>query len=146
LKEADFTIAVFEGLGVSRKQLLLERRSRNTQENAEFSKAVASPKPGERWLLVTSAFHMPRSIEAFRKAGFEVEPYPVGWRLGGRSDLFRFSAFALEQIARVELAMRDWIGLFAYWASGKTSELFPGPAEKFQKEGRTNYLRVVDAL
>ena len=65
----------------------MERRSRNTQENAEFSKAIAAPKPGERWLLVTSAYHMPRSVGLFRKAGFAVEPYPVDWRVGGRADL-----------------------------------------------------------
>ena len=69
----------------------MERRSRNTQENAEFSKALAAPKAGERWLLVTSAFHMPRSIGLFRKAGFDVEAYPVDWRVGGRDDLLTFS-------------------------------------------------------
>ena len=58
--------------------------SRNTQENAEFSKAMVKPKDGERWVMVTSAFHMPRSVGLFRKAGFEVEPYPVDWRVGGR--------------------------------------------------------------
>src|SRR5215831_5784757 len=50
-KEADYVVAVFEGLGISRDRLILERQSRNTFENAEFSKVVAMPKPGERWLL-----------------------------------------------------------------------------------------------
>ena len=61
----------------------MERRARNTLENAEFAKALAVPRPGERWLLVTSAFHMPRSVGLFRKAGFNVEPYPVDWRTKG---------------------------------------------------------------
>ena len=82
-KEADFAADIFEGLGVASSRLLMERQSRNTQENAEFSKAMVAPKPGERWLLVTSAFHMPRSVGLFRKAGFAVEPYPVDWRVGG---------------------------------------------------------------
>src|SRR5438874_9744822 len=73
-KEADFAMPVFESLGVPKDRLIMERRSRNTYENAEFSKALVSPKRGERWLLVTSAFHMPRSVGIFRKAGFEVEP------------------------------------------------------------------------
>ena len=47
----------------------MERRSRNTQENAEFSRALAAPKPGERWLLVTSAFHMPRSVGLVSQGG-----------------------------------------------------------------------------
>ena len=86
-READFAGAIFESLGVDKSRLIMERRSRNTQENAEFSKALVAPKAGERWLLVTSAFHMPRSVGLFRKAGFAVEPYPVDWRVGGRDDL-----------------------------------------------------------
>ena len=49
------------------------------------------PKSGERWLLVTSAYHMPRSVGLFRKAGFAVEPYPVDWRAGKRADILTFS-------------------------------------------------------
>jgi uncharacterized SAM-binding protein YcdF (DUF218 family) len=128
-KEADYAATVFESLGISRGRLMLERGSRNTQENAEFSKVLASPRSGERWLLVTSGFHMPRSIGIFRKAGFPVEPYPVGWRVGGRSDLFKFSIYAVEGLGRVEVAMREWMGLIAYRATGKTSELFPAPAQ-----------------
>jgi uncharacterized SAM-binding protein YcdF (DUF218 family) len=128
-KEADYVAAVFETLGISRDRLLLERRSRNTQENAEFARAMISPGPGERWLLVTSAFHMPRSVGLFRKAGFPIEPYPVDWRIRGRSELFRFSISALEGLGRIDTATREWIGLVVYWATGKTSELFPGPAQ-----------------
>jgi uncharacterized SAM-binding protein YcdF (DUF218 family) len=70
---------------------------------------------------------MPRSVGLFRKAGFDVEPYPVDWRMGGRGDLLRFSNSPLEGLVRVDAASREWIGLLAYWMSGKTSELFPGP-------------------
>ena len=83
-READFAGAIFESLGVAKSRLIMERASRNTVENAQFSKALVAPKDGERWLLVTSAFHMPRSIGLFRKAGFAVEPYPVDWRVGDR--------------------------------------------------------------
>jgi len=127
-KEADFVAAMFEGLGISKDRLTLERLSRNTFENAEFSKALASPKAGERWLLVTSAFHMPRSVEIFRKAGFAVEPYPTDWRLAGRADLTRFTPFSVDGLRHTDLALREWMGLLAYWITGKTSELFPGPA------------------
>src|SRR5260221_1354410 len=89
-READYAGAIFESLGIAKSRLIMERRSRNTQENAEFSKTLVAPKDGERWLLVTSAFHMPRSIGLFRKAGFAVEPYPVDWRVGGREDFFSF--------------------------------------------------------
>ena len=127
-READYAADIFESLGVSRERLTMERRSRNTQENAEFSKAIAAPKSGERWLLVTSAFHMPRSVGLFRKAGFAVEPYPVDWRVGGGSDLLAFSSVADEGLGRTEIALREWMGLIAYRASGKIDELLPGPA------------------
>ena len=86
-EEADYVVALFESLGMSRDRLILERRARNTFENAEFSKVLGEPKRGERWLLVTSANHMPRSVGLFRKAGFAVEPYPVNWYTGGQAGM-----------------------------------------------------------
>ena len=126
-READYAAEIFERLGVRRERLTIERRSRNTEENVEFTKAIAAPKNGERWLLVTSAYHMPRSVGLFRKAGFAVEPYPVDWRVGSRADLLQFSAVAIEGLQRTGLAVHEWIGLLAYRLSGKTSQLLPGP-------------------
>ena len=129
-READFAGAIFESLGVDKSRLIMERASRNTHENAEFSKALVKPKEGERWVLVTSAFHMPRSVGLFRKAGFAVEPYPVDWRVGGRDDLMAFSNIAVEGLGRTDLAVREWIGLVAYRLTGKIDDLLPGPAPK----------------
>jgi uncharacterized SAM-binding protein YcdF (DUF218 family) len=127
-READYAAAIFENLGVSRARLTMERRSRNTQENAEFSKAIAAPKSGERWLLLTSAYHMPRSVGLFRKAGFAVEPYPVDWRTGKRADILAFSPIAVEGLERTDIGIREWIGLGAYWVTGKIDDVLPGPA------------------
>jgi len=129
-READFAGAIFESLGVDKSRLIMERGSRNTQENAEFSKALVKPKEGERWVLVTSAFHMPRSVGLFRKAGFAVEPCPVDWRVGGRDHLMAFSNVVVEGLGRTDLAVREWIGLIAYRATGKIDEFLPGPAPK----------------
>jgi uncharacterized SAM-binding protein YcdF (DUF218 family) len=126
-READYAVAIFERLGVPRERLTMERRSRNTQENAEFSKAIAAPKSGERWLLVTSAYHMPRSVGLFRKAGFAVEPYPVDWRTGKGADILAFSPVAVEGLERTGIGIREWIGLAAYWITGKIDDLLPGP-------------------
>ena len=131
-READFAGAIFESLGIAKSRLIMERRSRNTQENAEFSRALVAPKDGECWLLVTSAFHMPRAVGLFRKAGFEVQPYPVDWRVGGRDDLFAFSNLAVDGLGRTDLAMREWLGLIAYRATGKISELLPGPGPRYR--------------
>jgi uncharacterized SAM-binding protein YcdF (DUF218 family) len=127
-READYASAIFESLGVDKARLLMDRRARNTYENAVFSKALAEPKPGERWLLVTSAYHMPRSVGLFRKVGFPVEPYPVDWRVGPRlADAFVFSTIAGDGFGRTDTAAREWIGLLAYWITGRTSALFPAP-------------------
>jgi uncharacterized SAM-binding protein YcdF (DUF218 family) len=129
-READYAGAIFENLGIAKSRLIMERRSRNTQENAEFSKALVAPKAGEHWLLVTSAFHMPRSVGLFRKAGFAVEPYPVDWRVGGRANLFAFANFAIDGLIQTDIAVREWIGLLAYRLTGKIDDLLPGPAAK----------------
>lgn len=126
-READYASALFESLGVSKAQLTMERRARNTRENAEYSRAMAAPKAGERWLLVTSAYHMPRAVGVFRKAGFAVQPYPVDWRVGGTADFLLLRNFSIDGLASVDVGMREWMGLVAYRITGKTGELFPGP-------------------
>jgi uncharacterized SAM-binding protein YcdF (DUF218 family) len=127
-READYAGAVFESLGIPKSRLIMERRSRNTYENAQFTADMVKPKPGERWLLVTSAFHMPRSVGLFRKAGFEVEPYPVDWRVGtGWADVLAFDALANGGLGRTDLGLREWMGLVAYRLTGKINTLLPGP-------------------
>jgi uncharacterized SAM-binding protein YcdF (DUF218 family) len=123
-KEADQAAELLMSLGVPKERLILERQSRNTYENAVFSRAMVMPKPGERWLLVTSAYHMPRSVGLFRKAGFPVEPYPVDWRVTSVSD---FETFSVQGLRRTDIAVREWVGLVAYWLRGRTDQLFPGP-------------------
>src|SRR5215472_9404814 len=127
-READYAALIFESLGVDRSRLIMDRRSRNTYENALFSKQLAAAKAGERWLLVTSAFHMPRAIGLFRKAGFAVEPYPVDWRVGrSAADILSPAEYAGDGLRRTDTAVREWLGLVAYWLAGRTSALFPGP-------------------
>jgi uncharacterized SAM-binding protein YcdF (DUF218 family) len=115
--EADASVAFFTEAGVPRQRLALENRSRNTWENAVYSRALAQPKPGETWLLVTSAWHMPRAIGCFRKIGWNVLPWPVDYRTDpGRIML----GFALgEQLAALDLVTKEWVGLASYWAMGR---------------------------
>jgi uncharacterized SAM-binding protein YcdF (DUF218 family) len=130
-READFATAIFEGLGIDRSRLIMERRSRNTYENAVFTRDMVQPKPGERWLLVTSAFHMPRSVGLFRKVGFPVEPYPVDWHVGrSLADILAFTPLVNEGLGRTDIGMREWMGLFAYWLRGRIDVLLPGPETK----------------
>ena len=78
---------------------------------------------------MTSAYHMPRSMGIFRKAGFDVEPYPVDWRTSGRGDLFTFTNVGADGLGHTDVAVREWIGLLAYRLMGRTSDLLPGPAK-----------------
>ena len=125
--EATYAGKLFESFGIPRSRLTLEDRSRDTFENALFSKALAAPKPGELWLLVTSAYHMPRAVGAFRGVGFDVDAYPVDYRTSGPEDLLVPFDEASSGLRRTDVAAREWIGLLVYWLAGQSSELFPGP-------------------
>jgi uncharacterized SAM-binding protein YcdF (DUF218 family) len=128
--EAETAAQVFEDFGVPRVRVEIEDRSRNTIENAIFTKKVVNPKLGERWLLVTSAFHMPRAMGVFRRNDFPVEAYPVDWRTSGPQDLLSFSLSFSDGLGRVDLGVHEWTGLIAYWVFGKTSALFPAPDKR----------------
>jgi uncharacterized SAM-binding protein YcdF (DUF218 family) len=124
--EATWAHVLFRDLGVADERLVLEDKSRNTRENATFSKALIAPKPGERWLLVTSAYHMPRSVACFRAAGFPVIPYPVDFHSRGRlGDFLVPHGFFSEGLRLGDLAIKEWVGLVAYRLAGYTDELLP---------------------
>jgi uncharacterized SAM-binding protein YcdF (DUF218 family) len=127
IPEAPFAVRELEALGVAHDRITAEEQSRNTIENAVFSRLIAQPKPSERWLLVTSASHMPRAIAAFRAAGFPIEAYPVDWRTGGPIDATRPFTSLTEGLERTDTALHEWGGLVAYRLSGKTREFFPAP-------------------
>jgi uncharacterized SAM-binding protein YcdF (DUF218 family) len=124
--ETDFVYRLLDGLGIPRDRVSLEPRSRNTAENAAFTVELVKPKPGDRWILVTSAQHMPRAVGCFRRVGFPVEAYPVGWRTDRHANLGTPMAFG-EALARFDSAAYEWIGLVVYWMTGKTSEFLPSP-------------------
>ena len=108
--------------GIDRARILLEERSRNTIENATFSREVAQPRPDQVWLLVTSATHMPRAVGCFRHVGWPVVPYPVDYR----TEASPRPTFVLsEHLALVDVAVREWVGLVAYRILGHTDALLP---------------------
>jgi uncharacterized SAM-binding protein YcdF (DUF218 family) len=125
--EAAIAVREFEALGIPRERIAAEEQSRNTVENAVFSRLIADPKPGERWLVVTSAYHMPRAIAVFRAAGFPVEAYPVDWRTRGPIDATQPFNSLGDGLRRTDTAVREWVGLVMYRLSGRTMELFPSP-------------------
>ena len=125
--EAASAARIFEQLGVATVRITLEDRSRTTWENALFTAPLLKQKPGERWLLVTSAWQMPRAIGAFRKAGLQVEAYPVDYRTTGLFKPWRLHVSFTEGLRRFDYVVREYPGLLIYWLTGRTSSLFPGP-------------------
>lgn len=125
--EADAAKRIFEDLGVEPQRIVLEDRSRNTHENARYTFDLLQPKAGETWLLVTSAFHMPRAIGVFRKAGFDVLAFPVDYRTSGFDEIYRPFSSIPEGLRRVDFVFKEYVGLVTYYLSGRSSALFPAP-------------------
>jgi uncharacterized SAM-binding protein YcdF (DUF218 family) len=112
------------GLGGDLERMVFEDRSRTTFENARYSRALLDPKPGECWLLITSAYHMPRAVGVFQSVGWNVMPYPVDYRTtGARRSFGRHDvAYRLQEF---DLAAHSWLGLLAYYLMNWTSDLLP---------------------
>lgn len=130
MSEADAARDILISLGVAPDRILYDHTSRTTGENAEETMKLIrtlSPAGRQRFLLVTSAYHMPRSVGVFRKAGLDVVAWPVDYRSRGSQDLWRFFDKPSEGLRRVDIVVREWLGLFTYWLGGSTSELYPGP-------------------
>jgi uncharacterized SAM-binding protein YcdF (DUF218 family) len=125
--EADFVVRLFERLGVPRGRVIVERKSRDTAENAAFTKQLVVPKVGERWLLVTSAMHMPRAIGVFEMAGFTVDAYPVNFLTGDAEHPSTLLRALVNNTWKTNRAVHEWIGLLVYWITGRISLPFPGP-------------------
>jgi uncharacterized SAM-binding protein YcdF (DUF218 family) len=118
--------------GIEPERIILEGESRNTFENAVYSKALAEPAEGEVWLLITSAWHMPRAVGIFQKIGWPIVPVPVDFRRAREMALRSQLTLAAQphvsnRLGELDHAAKVWAGLIAYWLMGRTSALLPGP-------------------
>ena len=123
--EAPWTRQITTELGLPPERVTFEDKSRTTWENAVEVSRLVQPKPGEVWILLTTAAHMPRSMGAFRAAGWRMLPWPVGYRSRNRLDTW--AASPSETLFLLDAAAHEWLGLLAYWLQGHSSALFPGP-------------------
>ena len=127
-KLSDTTKELIEDLtGKLPPNIMFEEHARDTRQNAKYSYQMAKPKPGEKWVLVTSAMNMPRAVGAFKKVGWDtIIPYPVDYRTIGRYDLTvnlsLYHGFRLWTTTAYEI-----VGLIYYYLVGYIDELIPSP-------------------
>jgi uncharacterized SAM-binding protein YcdF (DUF218 family) len=127
-KEGAYVPQFYREIGFDADRVVIERQSRNTRENALYSRDLMQPKPGETWLLITSAFHMPRSVGAFRAVGWPVVAYPVDYETTPTLALASSLHFSVgEGVGGLGTFIHEALGLAAYRLRGWTDSLLPGP-------------------
>lgn len=122
-REARIARQLVFGTGVPAERVRFDEQSRNTCDSGRFTRELVQPKAGERWLLVTSALHMPRSVACFKAAGWDIVPYPTDFRRGPNA----FHYGLAENLEDLDLAAHEWLGLVYYRLRGYTNEIFPAP-------------------
>lgn len=121
---AEVAREILLSIGAPMDRVLFEKNSRNTYENALYSNYLMRPASTEKWMLVTSAWHMPRAIATFRKAGWNVVAAPTGYFTTGRYDIYLTFHFE-EQLRALTYAAHEYVGLISYWLMGRTGEIWP---------------------
>ena len=122
--EAQIAETYFLTAGLSPERLLIENKARNTAENASYTRQLVSPQPDETWIMITSAFHMPRAIGVFCEQNWKVIPYPVDHQTSP-SNLYQPGFGLIDHADNLVTASHEWLGLLAYYLTGKTYQLFP---------------------
>jgi uncharacterized SAM-binding protein YcdF (DUF218 family) len=119
--------AILGGVGLDPRRVLYDTRSRDTCDHPGNVRALVNPRPGQAWIVVTSAMHMPRVIACFRAAGWDdVIPYPTDYRVvPGRWGPGTIQV--ASNLALLDFAAHEWLGLAYYRWTGRTRELFPAP-------------------
>lgn len=112
IKETALAAVFYKEQGIDSSRIWLEDQARTTRENAQYTAAMLGQRCAQPWLLVTSAWHMPRAMQEFEAVGCKVTPYPVDFRTGNSTAWTEYSlAFSL---VRWQTALHEWVGLFAY--------------------------------
>jgi len=116
--EAELARRFFEGFKIAPPRLRLEDRSRNTLENAVFTAELVKPQRDQRWVLVTSASHMPRAKALFEAQGFHIIPRPGDFRTLGPQDRWQVFGRPSDGLRRLDVAAKEWVGLWISWLRG----------------------------
>lgn len=124
--EAAIARKFFVEAGIDLSRVRFDDKSYNTHTNAIEAKNFIKAHETGKWLLVTSAFHMPRATGSYRSAGINIQPYPVDYRTELSTPLIR-KPNAGRNFYELDFAVHEWVGLLAYYIKGHNEDLFPGP-------------------
>ena len=126
LSEGETVRLFLEQQGFEGSRVQYENKSRNTYENALFSQRLLQPKQEENWLMITNARTVPRAMGVFRKLGWNVTPVPADHTVIPLGEWEPRFNLALE-FTVINEGLHEWLGLIAYYVSGKSNDLFPAP-------------------
>jgi len=118
--------ALLPSLGLDAARLSFDDRSEDTCESAVDARVLVGPAHGENWVVVTSAAHMPRTMACFQAAGWNVIPQPADYQ--GLVTTWEPGSYRVaDNLASLDIALHEWIGLAYYRLAGRTRVLFPAP-------------------
>lgn len=123
--EASFISELIKEQQLDPGRLILEDQSRNTAENVAYSYRLVNPRVGEKWILITSASHMPRAVGLFCKQEWPVIPYPVDHNSTPQIE-FEINFDPVAQADNLIWTIYEWAGLISYYLTGKIDQLLPG--------------------
>ncbi len=128
-KEADDAAAFFSLAGLKDRKIVFEDQSKNTYENAIFTKNLVQPKDSQNWVLVTSAYHMPRALGVFTKQGWgDILPYGCDPKTRGTFGIFGRIPNVTSNFGLLNLALKEYIGSLVYYVTGKSAFIRPPTA------------------
>jgi len=122
--EASLARRLLVDLGIPLNRVTFEDKSRNTRENALFTRRLIHLQPSDNWLLVTSAADIPRAVGSFRAIGWNVTPVPVDYH--SRRSLWSMPGL-IDGLREIDWSTHEWVGLVYYYIRGWTPQLFPKP-------------------
>jgi len=126
LEQTGVARRLLSSVGLDPARLTFEERSTDTCDNASHTRELVQPGAGETWVVVTSAMHMPRTMACFRAVGWEVIPQPADYHVvPGHVNAGTFQI--ADNLALLDTALHEWVGLAYYRLSGRTRDIFPGP-------------------
>tara|TARA_Y100000588_G_scaffold381706_1_gene467840 strand:- start:237 stop:1019 length:783 start_codon:yes stop_codon:yes gene_type:complete len=113
----------FENLNINLKNIIFENKSRNTYENILFSKNKAKPQSNEIWIVITSAFHLKRTLNIAKKLEWNLLPYPTDFKQSKKFE-WKISFNFLNNFLTFQNSSHEWMGLAAYYWMGRTSKIY----------------------